>query len=64
MPSLEIKLSDGFGILSRMQRESGRRCRLVVIARKGVETFGIRRDGEKSTPRIKIIKDLPGRKWE
>ena len=30
----------------------------VVIARKGVENLGIRRDGEKSTPRIKIIKDL------
>ena len=31
----------------------------VVNCSKGVEIIGIRRDGEKSTPRIKIIKDLP-----
>ena len=41
MPSLEIKLSDGFGILSRMQKGSlVEDVDFVVIARKGVETLG------------------------
>lgn len=37
---------------------------LLSLLEKGVETLEYARDGEKSTPRIKIIKDLPGRKWE
>ena len=36
----------------------------VVIARKGVETLEYAEMEKKSTPRIKVIKDIPGRKWE
>ncbi len=39
-------------------------CRFCCHCSKRGGNLGIRRDGEKSTPRIKIIKDLPGRKWE
>ena len=55
MPSLEIKSSDGFGILSRMQKESGRRCRLCCHCSKEVETLGYA-DGENLLHVLKLSK--------